>query len=388
MRWSPGVLVLLIATTAHADLAPTAPMQLPRSFPRVVAIDGDVLAIGGENIEGPLASAERWSDSDGEPEWSAAGRMRVPRVGHTATVLDDDRVLVVGGGGRHADARLAELWVDDEQGERFIAAGRLAVSRRYHTATRLADGSVLVIGGRDPSGRPLATAERWDPRTKRWRAAGKLGHARCCHTATLLDDGRVLVVGGRVLSDCWDEERPPCLITTNSAELWDPRTARFTAIAGLPDIEDRAAHTATRLLDGRVLVAGGEGDMALDEHTIHDYVFDPATRGWTEVAGAMRDYHSATLLPSGKVLVVGGAHDFCGCCAVAPGRGGISSSRYAGDALLWDPATATWSPAGDGQPRMGHGAALLPDGRVLIVGGTAAEPVMPFDSAAAELWRP
>jgi N-acetylneuraminic acid mutarotase len=75
-----------------------------------------------------------------------------------------------------------------------------------------------------------------------------------------------------------------------------------------------------------------------------------------------RMYHTATLLPNGKVLVVGGAID--------------------GSAELYDPATGTWSvvTGRSSAAHYGHTATLLPDGRVLIVGGVAVGAQRPVNS--------
>jgi len=79
--------------------------------------------------------------------------------------------------------------------------------------------------------------------------------------------------------------------------------------------------------------------------------------------------HTATLLPDGRVLVVGGS-------------GGPSHLRASAE--VWDPATGTFGPAGSLLvPRSGHTATLLSDGRVLVVGGWDGHP-----SASAELWDP
>jgi hypothetical protein len=67
----------------------------------------------------------------------------------------------------------------------------------------------------------------------------------------------------------------------------------------------RDFHTATMLLDGKVLVAGGTnvgGYLATAE------LFDPAA-GTFVATGSMavpREYYTATLLPNGNVLIVGG----------------------------------------------------------------------------------
>src|SRR5690349_11077150 len=65
------------------------------------------------------------------------------------------------------------------------------------------------------------------------------------HTATLLLNGRVLIAGGQgVLGE------------TNSVELYDPATGTSAVIS--PMNTARFSHTATLLLDGRTLVTGGQ----------------------------------------------------------------------------------------------------------------------------------
>src|SRR5205809_8112086 len=81
---------------------------------------------------------------------------------------------------------------------------------------------------------------------------GEMHVARIDHTATLLNDGRVLVAGGGLSyigPGSW-------LYTVHaSAELYDPATGAFAPADDMTT--PRAAHTATMLADGRVLIAGG-----------------------------------------------------------------------------------------------------------------------------------
>ena len=95
----------------------------------------------------------------------------------------------------------------------FSPAGSLTETRAAHTATLSPDGRVLIVGGGDGDGRPMATAELWDPVSGSFVAAGPLVQARHHHTATGLPDGPVLVAGG-VGTD--GSERAP----VSSAELW------------------------------------------------------------------------------------------------------------------------------------------------------------------------
>jgi hypothetical protein len=91
---------------------------------------------------------------------------------------------------------LATAEVFDPTSETFTATkGPMGTARYLHTSTTLKDGTVLVIGGDEAAG-PLATAEVYDPVAGTFSPTGSMGAARAVHTATLLSDGRVLVVGG------------------------------------------------------------------------------------------------------------------------------------------------------------------------------------------------
>lgn len=171
--------------------------------------------------------------------------------------------------------------------------------------------------------------------------------ARAAHTATVLADGSVLIAGGCAVDGCDTSQREP------STELY---TLGRGFVAGPPMIHPRAGHTATRLADGRVLIVGGfprEGTSPLAEAEI----FDPATQTFRP-AGTLRvgrGGHSATLLPDGRVLIAGG------------GNGPRALAR---SVELFDPVTSTFSPGPDlPHPLQGGTAIALPDGDILIAGG-------------------
>jgi N-acetylneuraminic acid mutarotase len=94
----------------------------------------------------------------------------------------------------------------------------------------------------------LATAELYNPTTRTWSPTGSLKNARFSHTATLLLDGRVLLAGGY-----------NGLESMTSVEIYDPRRDRWTTTGSLH--VGREEHMATLLQDGKVLVTGGYGDL-------------------------------------------------------------------------------------------------------------------------------
>src|SRR3989442_4522073 len=141
----------------------------------------------------------------------------------------------------------------------------------------------------------LANAEAVGPS---WTNTGNLNTGRDSHTATRLQNGKVLVAGGNGSNG-----------TLKGAELYDPATGTWSNTGNLNN--DRAFHTATLLSNGKVLIAGGFScapppQICADVNSAE--LYDPATGTWTSTSNlnAARSGHTATLLSNGKVLVAGG----------------------------------------------------------------------------------
>jgi hypothetical protein len=304
--------------------------------------------------------------------WIAAGDLNVPRTAHTATLLADGKVLVAGGWSSAPDS--AEIY--DPATRSWTVTGNLGTARFDHAAMLLSDGKVLVVGG-DSSG---STAELYDPATGLWTPTGSLNTPRYASTATQLADGRVLITGG---VDDADQ-------SLASAELYDPATGTWSFTGDL--VQQRFFHTATTLQDGRVLVVGGWADDFLQLSLASAELYDPAAGTWSSVprVGHARSFHTATRLPDGTVLVAGGyQHQLY----QVPGRPGIYFRPLSLDqAELFDPISSTWQVAsGRHAARLSHTATLLPSGAVLIAGGfdyTGTRNVSRTESyiAAAATW--
>jgi hypothetical protein len=120
-------------------------------------------------------------------------------------------------------------------------------------------------------------------------------------------------------------------------------------------------HTVTQLENGSVLVTGGAagGKDADLESLASAELLNPATLAWSPTGDMTQGRwgHTATQLPNGLVLIAGGSDP-------------DSRGRKFRTAELYDPATGRWTATGDmAQARTGHSATLLRDGRVLVVGG-------------------
>lgn len=199
-------------------------------------------------------------------------------------------------------------------------------------------------------------------------SVGSMSDKRQYHTATRLNDGRVLVAGGYGPARGSSTE----YTVFNTAEIYDPTKKTFSQTTGLMQT-GRAWHTAILLPNGKVWITGGSG---LDSAISTTEFYDPSTDKFT-AAGAKANFtgggHTLTLLSSGLVLVAGGN-------STSAQLYDYKSNTFA--------KTATMTAA---KPRQGHVATLLQDGTVLITGGVWPNPEThmsggTFDSA--ELYHP
>ena len=166
-----------------------------------------------------------------------------------------------------------------------------------------------------------------------------------------------LAAGKLVVSGGFSAEMP--LVLLEDAEVWDGTSGAWMAAGKMP-AGTRAGHTMTTLKNGRwVLVVGG----GLPAQSMREVdLFDASSGTWSPAAPLKepRARHSALLLDDGRVLVVGG---------LASSPGGISGALSSAE--LFDPATGAWRPAASMTDcRLAFDMVLLPDGRVLVAGGS------------------
>jgi|GEM_PF-2721211 N-acetylneuraminic acid mutarotase len=309
-------------------------------------------------------------------------------------------ILVVGQGGMAA--------VINPGSQVVAATGSLPAGIQNGAMVGLQDGRVLYTGG-DQGGTALAHAWIWTPNAPSWVQIADMTTARTLHSATVLNDGRVLIAGGfSVIAST------PPTAALNSAELFDPATDTFSAVA--PMNTARAGHTATLLADNSVLVTGGATQNSTPTYLASGEVYDPASNSWTAVNNQMsvaRGGHSASLLDNGEVLIAGTvlAYNGQGCgstCAATDlydpttnsfvATGNLNTARYdqaasilangqvlvtggccgnngtpLSSAELYNPSQGSWSTTASLQvPRTGHAAVYLTDGRILIAGGASS----------------
>lgn len=398
-----------------------APLNIARARHTATALaDGSLLVTGGFDKDGKaMASVELWDPA--KQVWRAAPPLTTPRYHHSATLLQDGRVMIAGGFNQEGESVAAtELW--DPAKKAWSRGAPLLLPLQGHSAVLLNNGDVLVMGGLTINAAPAHTAMLWDHTREQWRPAGftmpnamddqeshtvtlvpradgsvhgfgsrwitqwapakktsaavPLYAARDNHSVTLLRDGRILLAGGNKGNAFLDW-----------AEIYNPVSGRFTATGRMQ--QARHSHSAVALDDGRVVVAGGwtrTADKPTEPAANSPEVWDPVTGRWSLIKSIRfewRDWVHLGTLADGRVM-------FFASRELAEG---VPHGPVEYRAWVWNPRN---NRVDSMQPRTApHSKAaisILPDGRVLRVGGNIRSyvpeyrcpPVQRAANAAAE----
>ena len=314
-----------------------------------------VAAVVGPTLEVPAR---------GQAAWAVTGELAQPRAYASALTLPTGEIFVFGGLDEHDPqvvSTITEL-IDPLTGDARTLAQRLP-GRLHHTVTLGWADRLVVAGGVVWDGRGFSSTDRVDvylPYRHEWIRAAPLLQARSDHGAAPLPGGAVLVTGGNF------NQRPLA-----SSEIYDPRTDSWRDAAPLP--HPRIRFSMAALPDGRVLVAGGLSQLGVPLAT--SVIYEPAQDRWVNGPdmSVARVQHAAVALPNGDILFVGGQF-------------GASNT-----AERFDAARYIFTFAGTlVRPRLVQQAAALPDGRVVVTGGSLEVPGRQdwVPVADAEIWSP
>jgi hypothetical protein len=347
----------------------------------------DVSNITATSADATFTTTGSGSNAATIGQWSAD--MPWPLVAVHAELLDTGQVLMWDAWERNS-APSARLWDPATQTFTSVPDQYSAIFCAGQAA--LADGRILVVGGFDQtSDYGIPDLDIFNPATQSWSRGPDMSLARWYPTSTTLGDGRALVLGGEI--------SPGVFALT--PELYDPNSNTVSQLSGAqlnldeypqsyllpngtvfvaagPDGRSRILNIATQswttlgvdpanggssvmFLPGQVLMTGG-GDPSQATTAVIDLT--TGSPAWTVTAPMAygRNQHNLVIMPDGKVLAIGGAST--ASLAATPSQGILPAE-------VWDPGTRSWStmaPITD--PRMYHSIAmLLPDGRVLVAGG-------------------
>jgi Domain of unknown function (DUF1929) len=305
--------------------------------------------------------------------------------------LPDGRLLVVGGHEGGDDIGSSDVNIFDRAGSHYNwfrqGSDPMNGGRWYPSAAPLASGEVVVVGGQfsDSTGvNPIP--EVWQPNAangSHWRELSTASKTMPLYSAIYMvpPNGEVYLAGcGDIRAGASVD--PEAWFVTNPAGTWYLNTSGTGSWRPGPShrLNRSREYGTSALYDrGKILVVGG-GDPPTNTCEIIDLNMAAPAWQWTSPMQFARRQCNATILPDGKVLVTGGTQS-----------GGFNDAAQAVLAAeMWDPATGRWSKLASMQvPRLYHATALLlRDGRVLSAGGGRPAPTNGVNNENAEIYSP
>ncbi len=271
----------------------------------------------------------------------------------------------------------------------------------------LPDGRLLVSGGHIATDRGIPDNTLFSAGTESWSQSVPMRRGRWYPTNTTLASGAVVILAGRdeageavAEPEVWSSGGVRVLSGAGRVLPYYPRTflapdgrifyaGELRATRYLNTSGSGSWSTAVNRLYGTrnygsaVMYDNGKilyagGGRTTNTAEIIDLNAGSPTWRWTGSMAFPRRYHNATILPNGEVLVTGGT------------TSGINHdvTKAVRAAEVWNPATGTWTTLASNTVRRTYHSTsiLLPDGRVLHSGsGDGAN--MP-DERNAELFSP
>jgi hypothetical protein len=270
----------------------------------------------------------------------------------------------------------------------------------------LPDGRLLVAGGHLADSHGLNQATIYDSAANTWTPTAVMNDGRWYPTAITLPTGSVLVLSGsyfdptqnqvvnNLVPQIWSDGNFTSIASMGAAFDLFPRMhvastgivymtslvqtwsldvsggGTWTALPNVLQPNGLCDYAPSVLYDvDKVLFAGGGNPPTANAETID---LSQAQLAWatTNPMNFPRRQHNGTILPDGTVLVTGGTRGG-GAPGTAEAFNDLDPGQPVHVAELWDPKTGQWTMlAAENTDRCYHSTAvLLPDGTVLSAGG-------------------
>jgi len=240
---------------------------------------------------------------------------------------------------------------------------QLLVSALGSTNYIIQGNAAYALAGKDatlavPALMPLLDESEYYPRFNAAFALGSFGPAAKCAVPKLWSIFTNIVAGPD--EDLARNLGKPVLVALNGIDSEVAKEAEAFLVNSGPLNYARESYTRTMLTNGMELIVGGCVHTGIpvvsNRYLTSSELLDPKTRKWAETGSinVARCGHMAILLPNGKVLVAGGSD----------GKGNDLTS-----AEIYDPTTGQWMITGlMHNPHPNERMALQPNGKILVYG--------------------
>jgi PKD repeat protein len=330
---APGGWPILVSFTAN-DTTGTAPLAVQFTDQSTGNPGGWTWFFGDERFTDP------WVRINASSGWTERAR-------HGMVAVSANRLVLAGGSSQN------DTWRSDDGGAHWLRVNASSgwSKRMDHGVVAVPDGRIVLMGGN--ANDVVCANDSWmsDDYGSHWTRmnASSGWSGRFTFGSAALPDGSIIVAGGydcktgQVKNDVWRSDNLGATWTrVNASAEWQPRS----------DLSMTATPDGTL-----VLMGGWDGNYLNDTWRSTDkgitWVLANASSGWEK-----RGYFPAVALPDNSVILIGGS------AGSSVTYQDVWRSANKGTSWVRINATPGW------QSRSGSGAAALPDGSIVISGGS------------------
>ncbi|MEM6784869.1 MAG: kelch repeat-containing protein [Bacteroidota bacterium] len=286
---------LLVAAAVVLSCLPAAQAQHPAGADgawRTVASDAPPVArhehayvrvgerfylVGGRG-ERPVQSFDPVSGA-----WSTHAMPPI-ELHHFQAVAHEGKIYVIGAltGGWPTEDPVAHVYIYDPVADAWTQGPAVPEDRRRGAAGAVVhDGEIFVVAGirNGHTDGHVRWLDAYDPATGGWRRLADAPRTRDHFHAAVLD-GKLYAAGGRRSSHATGQGFE---LTIPEVDVYDFATDTWTPLPPSGDLPTERAGTTVAVLDGRLLVLGGESGSQVPAHAEVE-AFDPETGTWTALA--------------------------------------------------------------------------------------------------------
>ena len=272
-----------------------APCPLPRFEARGLAVQGNLLVMGGFT-SASLDVTSRVDVFDPEANiWTQRQNLPGPET-HVGAAVKDGTVYMVGGfrGPASSWVTSSEFWSYDFANDVWTALPPLPSQRAALSLTNVGNAFYAVGGLAADGNTDSANNTYWFIDDDQWTTSTDLPNPRN-HLGGAVVLGQLYIVGGR---HSWDE------ISGNQPELdaFDPTSSSWSRLADIPALGRSEIAASTFSAGDRLFVIGGSVNPATPSAEV--WVYDPTSDQWSALPPLPGPRKGAVAAAIGNKIVV------------------------------------------------------------------------------------
>lgn len=302
----------LVLAGRSGDARQTGPGRwdvLEASAPYVVRFESGYVKVGTRfYLVGGRQAPQPVQAFDVATKTWTTGAVSPVTMHHFQPVVYDGKIYVLGaltGSGR-GEPPLPDVYIYDPAADRWEKGPAIPADRlRGGAGVVVHDGLIYLVAGHQlgHSSGHVPWLDSFNPKTGEWRKLADAPRPRDHFQAVVLD-GKMYAAAGRRSAAAFGHALD---LTIPEVDVYDFASGRWSTLPASANIPTQRAGASTVLMNGRIIVIGGESAADFRMHKEVE-ALDLATMRWTTLAPLIHGRHgTGAIVHDGKIYVAAGS---------------------------------------------------------------------------------